>query len=322
MIQDIAPHKLNNAYDPVRKPDDASLMVHFSGRKLLCCISAEGFLDLPDFKTFCPLASIGLQSHSDEQTGVVSAVDPEKPFYYLFSLDGRPVFLAAFDGKFGPDADSAQGVSSAVFSYSDINLFRTAQPREMAYAAVTAYHLSVWYRSNRFCGCCGSPTIHDAAERMMRCPQCGNMIFPKIMPSVIVGVINGDSILLTRYNRPGAKLGALVAGFTEIGESVEDTVHREVMEECGLKVKDLVFYKTQPWGISGGGLLVGFWCRVDGDPCIRVDGTELAEGRWVDRAWLKENYQDAGIALTGEMISRFAQDPELIFDLWGDMKYN
>lgn len=80
------------------------------------------------------------------------------------------------------------------------------------------------------------------------------MIFPRINPSVIVAVTHGDYLLLTQYaNRPGATRTALIAGFTEFGETAEQTVHREVMEEVGLKIKNLRYYKSQPWGISGGG---------------------------------------------------------------------
>ncbi|MBR6739200.1 MAG: NUDIX domain-containing protein, partial [Oscillospiraceae bacterium] len=167
-----------------------------------------------------------------------------------------------------------------------------------------------WYRDSQYCGRCGTKAEHDGKERMMRCPTCGNMMFPRIMPSVIVAVVNGDSLLLTRYNRPGAKRTALVAGFTEFGETVEDTVRREVMEEASLKVKNLRYYKSQPWGISGGGLLFGFWCEVDGDDTIRIDGVELADAAWVSREELQRDFVDTGIALTGEMIRVFSEGGE------------
>ena len=88
--------------------------------------------------------------------------------------------------------------------------------------------------------------------------------------------------------------------------------HREVMEEVGLKVKNLRYYKSQPWGISGGGLLLGYWCELDGDDeTIHLDNFELADGAWVSREELRENYTGNGIALTSEMISEFAagRDP-------------
>ena len=275
MIQDIYPHDINVTYMPQAAPSDDSPVLAFKGRQLLCSLDDDGNLAFPVFSDFA---------------------GADCPFTYLFALDGKGIFYAR-----GPESFQIEG-----FDYNDINLFRTAKPKEMAYAAVTGFHLSTWYSSNAFCGRCGEKTVHDGAERMMRCPKCGNMIFPKIMPSVIVAVTNGDRILLEQYNRPGAKLGALVAGFTEIGESVEDTVRREVMEECGLKVKNLRFYKSQPWGISGGGLLLGFWCEVDGGDTIHPDGVEIADARWVSRDWLIDNYTDTGISLTGEMIAAFA----------------
>lgn len=94
-----------------------------------------------------------------------------------------------------------------------------------------------WYRDNRFCGRCGKPMVHDKKERMVRCMCCNNMVFPKICPAVIIGVTDGDRILLTKYAGRTYKNYALVAGFTEIGETLEQTVEREVMEEVGLHVK-------------------------------------------------------------------------------------
>ena len=277
MIHDIYPHDLNVTYMPDALPKADSPVLAFNGRQLLCRQEEDGTLIFPVRSDF-------------------DGADCE--FTYFFALDGEGIFYAR-----GLKEWAVPG-----FEYNDINLFRTARPKEKAYAAVTGFHLSTWYSSNAFCGRCGEVTVHDGAERMMRCPKCGNMIFPKIMPSVIVAVTNGDRILLEQYNRPGAKLGALVAGFTEIGESIEDTVHREVMEECGLKVKNLRFYKSQPWGISGGGLLFGFWCEVDGDDTIHPDGVEIADAKWVTRDWLKENYVDTGVSLTGEMIAAFAAE--------------
>ena len=86
--------------------------------------------------------------------------------------------------------------------------------------------------------------------------------------------------------------------------------HREVMEEVGLKVKNLRYYKSQPWGISGGGLLLGYWCELDGDETIHLDNFELADGAWVSREELRRDYRDNGVALTSEMIARFAAGRE------------
>ena len=79
--------------------------------------------------------------------------------------------------------------------------------------------------------------VHSQKERMMECPSCGNQEYPVLCPAVIVGITNGDKIILSKYEGRRFKRYALIAGFAEIGETIEETVHREVMEEVGLKVK-------------------------------------------------------------------------------------
>ena len=278
MIQDIFPSTFDNQYRPGAKPGANAFVAHFVGRDLLCRVD-ENQLKFPRRRQF---------PHGDEA------------FTYLFSINGDEFYLLGDDEQQTLDG----------WSYRDISLFNSEKPREMAFAAVTAWHLHSWYRDSQYCGRCGTKAVHDDKERMMHCPKCGNMIFPRVMPTVIVGVINGDSILMTQYNRPGAARTALVAGFNEIGETIEETVHREVMEEAGLKVKNLRYYKSQPWGISAGNLMLGFWCEVDGDDTIHVDTFELADAAWVSRQELKETYRDAGIHLTGEMIRLFSEGKE------------
>ena len=117
----------------------------------------------------------------------------------------------------------------------------------------------------------------------MRCTGCGKVIYPRLNPAVIAGVINGDKLLITHYVRNrGVTTNALVAGFTEIGETLEQTVSREVMEEVGLKVKNIRYYKSQPWGFSGG-ILAGFFCDVDGSDIITLDHSELSSAVWTDK---------------------------------------
>jgi len=130
---------------------------------------------------------------------------------------------------------------------------------------------------------------------------CGNIIYPKICPAVIVAVKNNDKILMTKYNT-GYAHWALVAGYNEVGETIEETVHREVYEETGLKVKNLKYYKSQPWGLSSS-LLFGFVCDIDGDDTIRIDDVELKEGRWFHRNDISFNNDD--FSLTREMIDAF-----------------
>ena len=182
---------------------------------------------------------------------------------------------------------------------------RRYDPQYLGFAAVTGWQLFNWYNDNRFCGRCGKPMVHDSVERAMRC-SCGNIIYPKIMPAVITGVINDKGqIALTRY-ATGYTTYALVAGFSEIGETVEETVIREVKEEIGVDVdpERIEFYKSQPWSFSST-LLFGFYCHVKGNDEIHLDRNELKEGKWFYPHEIPTNtYAES---LTEEMLARFAR---------------
>ena len=126
------------------------------------------------------------------------------------------------------------------------------------------------------------------------------------MPAVIVGVKNGDKLLITRY-REGFAHNALIAGFTEIGETAEQTVAREVMEEAGVRVKNIRYYASQPWGIAND-LLMGFFCELDGDDTIHMDRNELKFAQWVSREEIELQPDD--FSLTNEMMVRFKTGAE------------
>ena len=120
---------------------------------------------------------------------------------------------------------------------------------------------------------------------------------------MIIGVIRNGCLLITRY-RSGYAHNALVAGFTEIGETLEQTVEREVMEETGLRVRNIRYYKSQPWGMAQD-LLAGFFCEADGDEEIRMDQNELKYAEWVSRQDII--LQPNSLSLTNEMMKEFRE---------------
>ena len=220
---------------------------------------------------------------------------------YLFSIENQGMTEKYF-------LSNSQLLTSQLmekYEYRQQNVFRTMKPEDKAFAGITACQLANWYESTQFCGRCGTRLEHDKVERMMKCPKCGAMHYPKISPAVIVAVTNRDKILMTKYAGRDYKKYALIAGFTEIGETIEDTVRREVMEEVGIRVKNLRYYKSQPWGFSGS-LLFGFFAEAEGDLTIYRQEDELAEAMWVPAEEIVLDIEE--ISLTREMMQVFQKE--------------
>ena len=278
MLQDLAFGHLENEFRNITAMAEDIILCFHEG-KVLLCRGADDSLTLPT-----------LSKIPDWETGVAPR--------YIFRMQERNYFLWMDDAPACPDGG---------FAYEPARQLRQLKSKEVCFAVLTAWHLYNWYRANRICGCCGTPTVHDDKERMLRCPSCGNMIFPRISPAVIVAVTDGDRILLSKYAGRAYTHYALLAGYTEIGETIEQTVHREVMEEVGLRVKNLRYYKSQPWGVDGN-VLMGFFCDVDGSDQVHIDENELAMAAWYPRDALPAH--DDGISLTREMIRVFEEGKE------------
>lgn len=272
MIQDIYPRIYHNEYHET-VPADNDLVLVFRKDQVL--------LRYEDEKIRYPKKS--------ELTGYPCA------YTYLFSIDDAHYFLAICEEE----------ITLEGYTYESIRIFRTAISRHNAFAGITAHHLFNWYNLNQYCGRCGHKMVPDHVERMLQCPACRNMVYPRISPAVIVGVLNGDKILMSKYAGRAYTNYALIAGFTEIGESVEQTVAREVMEEVGVHVKNIRYYKSQPWGFSDS-LLLGFFCDLDGDDTIHLDHNELAEAGWYTRDEI--HLSPDNLSLTREMIMHFKEN--------------
>lgn len=222
--------------------------------------------------------------------GALSEAGRTLPFRYAFTLGEVPYFISE-DASDQPEE-----------AFVSTRTYRGLGPKEAVFAAAVGESLHRWYGANRFCGRCRTPMADSETERARVCPACGLTVYPKICPAVIVAVTDGDRLLLTRYRGRAFKRYALVAGFNEIGESIEDTVRREVFEETGVRVKHLRFYKSQPWVFTDS-LLMGFWCELEGSDGITLQQSELSEAGWYRREEIPEDYSP--ISLTGEMIDRF-----------------
>ena len=149
---------------------------------------------------------------------------------------------------------------------------------DMYHIAGKAVLVNDWYISHRFCGRCGSKTQLDEKDMMLKCPNCGQVHYPRIAPAIIVAIRNGDKLLMAKHSYHDNIRYALIAGFVEPGETIEEAVHREVLEEVGVKVKNLKYERSQSWPFPNS-LMLGFTAEYDsGD--IKVDGDEILKAKW------------------------------------------
>ena len=252
MIQDLEFGFLDNQYRPTA-PSPQDVVVCVRGKDILVCRADDRSLSLPTWQQVLGWGA-GWERWFDE------------PVQYAFTLQEVRYFL--WIGKAGDSADER-------YAYEPAAGLREPRSMDLCFGLMTAWHLYNWYRVNRYCGNCAQPTVHDGKERMMRCPHCGNLIFPHIAPAVIIGLTHGDKLMLAQSALLARKRYGLLAGFVEIGETAEEAVAREVMEEVGLKVKNIRYYKSQPWGIAGN-LSIGYFCDLDGEDAVHLDRSELS----------------------------------------------
>ena len=139
------------------------------------------------------------------------------------------------------------------------------------------HELLYWDKNTKFCGVCGG-TMKMHTEISKRCENCGKEVWPQLATAIIVLVHKGDEVLLVHAKNFRTDFYGLVAGFVETGETLEEAVHREVMEETGIQIKNLRYFGSQPWPYPCG-LMVGFIAEyVEGD--IHLQRSELSKGAW------------------------------------------
>lgn len=275
MIQEIFPHVFHNEFE-VKAPCEDSCFFYFSEGNI--CLTEGDNQTIPRFIDLSEGQRQTFQSHCD----------------FLFTIDHTDFFLI--------DETSANLTNTSGLCLKKTGIIRELTPMWVSFSAICALQLYRFYTTNHYCGCCGSSMIKSKKERSMVCSSCGNTVYPKIAPAVIVGVIHDGKILLTKYAGREYSRFALIAGYTEFGETLEETVNREVMEEVGLRVKNIRYYKNQPWGFSDS-ILMGYWAELDGSPQVRLDETELSTAVWMAPEDIPDEFTN--ISLTHEMIKLF-----------------
>jgi NAD+ diphosphatase len=201
--------------------------------------------------------------------------------HVAIDLSSQPEQLVA---QFGPAVDLR--TIGPLLSQRDASL--SALARGMSY----------WHERHSFCGRCGAPTLSEQAGHQRRCSNkdCDSIFFPRIDPAVIMRVEHGDRVLLARQASWAPGMHSVLAGFVELGETLEDTVRREVREEVGLALTDVRYFASQPWPFPAS-LMVGFVATA-ADDRIGVNTQELETARWFTREELLNSPENDTLRLS------------------------
>ncbi len=187
--------------------------------------------------------------------------------HYLGRWENQPCYALAAVG--GPPEG---------FAVTGLRAWLGRVEPDFFYLAGRAKQIVEWHRDHRFCGRCGSENEDHPADRAKHCPQCGLTTYPRLSPSIIVLVRKGEEMLLARNAAWPMRMFSTLAGFVEPGESIEQTVHREVAEEVGIEVTNLRYLGSQSWPFPNS-LMLGFHADYASGDIVCLDG-EIAEARW------------------------------------------
>ena len=268
MINEIKPHKYDNSFKKI-EPEINDYLICFNGGKVLLKRSFN-HLEIPKY-----------------EKKVIGR--------HLFDIDDKKYFYTDYNDLYELD-DS--------YEFFETNILRTFMPRVDAYALIVGKHYSYFLSQTKYCGICGDKMLPSLVEMANVCPNCGSIKYPIIMPAIIVAITYNDKLLLTKYAKGSYKNYALVAGYLEIGETLEECVKREAMEEVGLELYDIKYYKSQPWGFSNT-IMVAFTAKAKSDKII-LEKNELKEAKWFKKDEIE--YITNSISVGHELINGFKDE--------------
>ena len=219
----------------------------------------------------------GDRAHAPTHAEVAATVAGARAHIFLGRLDGQACFAM-------PLEEEPEPPEGYVFTGLRDLFGRLGDPFHGV--AGRAFQTIEWYLNHAFCGRCGTPTELVANERARGCPNCGAQYFPRINPAVIMLVERDGEMLLARNRLFRGPFYSCLAGFVEPGESLEEAVAREVLEEVGVEVGDITYFESQPWPFPSQ-LMIGFNARwVAGE--IKVQDSEIVDAAWFGTGPLPE----------------------------------
>ncbi len=201
-------------------------------------------------------------------------------------------------------AIDASGSCSEPYVLGELRSWLGRVESSLFYLAGRAKQIVDWNRDHTHCGRCGTPTEDHHSDRAKQCPDCGMISYPRLSPSIIVLVRRCDEALLARNASWPHGMYSTIAGFVEPGESIEQTVHREVLEEVGLRVTNLRYMGSQPWPFPNS-LMLGFHADYESGE-ISCNDEEIAEADWFRYDNLPN--RPGGTAISGWLIDSFVKE--------------
>jgi NAD+ diphosphatase len=207
----------------------------------------------------------------------------EEEAIFLGIFNDQPVFAL-------PISDEVTAPFDAADDFHDLRYLGSVLPADESNLTAQAIALINWHQLQRFCGICGSATRNVSGGNTRQCinEECGNRIFPRVDPAIIVLVSRGDQCLLGRQNSWPEGRYSTIAGFVEPGESLEDAVRREVLEETNIRVGSVHYHSSQPWPFPSS-LMLGFTASGESEEILLNDG-ELEDARWFSRKELRSGF--------------------------------
>jgi NAD+ diphosphatase len=208
---------------------------------------------------------------------------PTAPWRHAIGSGATLVLLGIGEGRahFALDANGVSRADGAETATADVRSLAAAIPGPEAAILAEARSLIDWHARHRFCAQCGTPSEISSAGWGRRCPNCQAHHYPRVDPVVIMLAVKGERCLLGRNRRRVGTRYSCLAGFMEPGETIEEAVRREVLEESGIRVGRIRYLASQPWPFPST-LMMGLLAEAISEDIV-IDPAELAEARWFDR---------------------------------------
>lgn len=271
MLHNIEPHVFNNAFVENATEQENDYILCYKENMILL-LQAGNDYTIPKRSDFDV-------EFGDDNTQFLFTIDEVKCFILKEYMGSKPDFI-----------------------YQDHQFLRTMPDKELLYIGAVGFHFYKWMDEHRFCSRCGTITKFKESERAIFCPSCELTVYPKISPAIIVAITCNDKILLAKGKHYRFNFYSLVAGYADFGESLEQTVIREVKEEVGIDVKNIRYYGSQPWPFSSS-MMIGYFAEADDQQPIVIDTNELHDAQWFGRDNMPET--PSNISIAGEMIGLF-----------------